>query len=112
MSPRESLGEFEHLVLVTILRLDQDAYGVRIRQDIERLTGRVVNVGALYTTLDRLQRKGYVRYWTGEPLRVRGGRSRYYYELTSAGRAALRASRDLLTRVWKGVSLEPRRAKS
>jgi DNA-binding PadR family transcriptional regulator len=112
MSPREYLGEFEHVVLVTIVRLDDDAYGVRIRQDIERLTGRSVNVGALYTTLDRLEQKGYVRSWTGDPLPVRGGRAREYYALTPAGRRVLQASRDLLTRMWRGVSLVPRRAKS
>jgi DNA-binding PadR family transcriptional regulator len=84
-----SLGEFEQVVLLAILRLGDNAYGVTIRSEITACTRREVAPGALYTTLDRMEDKGIVRSWLGDPTPQRGGRAKRYFALTKAGRAAL-----------------------
>jgi DNA-binding PadR family transcriptional regulator len=100
MRSSASLGEFEQVVLLAILRLDKDAYGVTIRSEIAACTGREPAPGALYTTLDRMEEKGIVRSWLGEATPQRGGRAKRYFALTQTGRAALveaqRAYRNLL----------------
>ena len=101
-----ALGEFEHLALLAVAHLGDDAYGVRIRREIESRTDRSVSIGALYTGLERLEQKGFLRSTASDPLPQRGGRSRRHYELTAAGVAALRRSHDVLTRMWAG--LEPK----
>jgi DNA-binding PadR family transcriptional regulator len=83
------LGEFEQLVLLAVLRLEDDAYGATIRRLIEDATGRDVSIGAIYTTLDRLLAKGLVTSHVGEPTGGRGGRRRKIYTLERSGRAAL-----------------------
>ena len=105
MGRREYLGEFEQIVLLAILRLADEAYGVPIRLEIERRTGRALTVGALYRTLDRLQDKGYVSSVFSDPTPERGGRSKRYFTVRPAGLQALRASREALTAMWEG--LEP-----
>ena len=105
MGRREYLGEFEQIVLLAILRLADEAYGVPIRLEIERRTGRALTVGALYRTLDRLQDKGYVSSAFSDPTPERGGRSKRYFTVRPAGLRALRASREALTAMWEG--LEP-----
>ena len=105
MGRREYLGEFEQIVLLAILRLGDEAYGVPIRPEIERRTGRALTVGALYRTLDRLQDKGYVSSAFSDPTPERGGRSKRYFNVRPAGLQALRASREALTAMWEG--LEP-----
>jgi len=105
MGRREYLGEFEQIVLLAILRLGDEAYGVPIRREIERRTGRALTVGALYRTLDRLQAKGYVSSAFSDPTPERGGRSKRYFTVRPAGLQALRASREALTAMWEG--LEP-----
>src|SRR5437763_9323287 len=75
------LGEFEQIVLLAVLRLGDDAYGVPIRREIEKRGGRKVTVGALYSTLDRLEAKGYVSSWFADPTAERGGRSRRYFRV-------------------------------
>lgn len=102
--PSESLGEFEQLVLLAIIQLEDDAYGMTIRRQIEERTGRGVAVGALYTALERLERKGYVTSALSDPTPQRGGRAKRVFHLSKAGEAALRRSRDLLNRMWAGVS--------
>ncbi len=87
-----TLGEFEQLVLIAIVRLDDDAYGATIRRDIEERTERRLSISAVYTTLDRLERKGLVRSWTGEPTAQRGGRRRKHFALQPAGARALRSA--------------------
>jgi DNA-binding PadR family transcriptional regulator len=99
------MGEFEQLVMLAVLRLDNHAYGVEIRAEIEAKTGRDVSYGAVYTTLDRLERKGFTSFEVGEPTPERGGRARKYFRIEPAGRAALRATRQALTVMWDGVSL-------
>ena len=105
MARRESLGEFEHIVMLAILRLGEQAYGVPIRLDIERRTGRALTVGALYRTLDRLEDKGYVSSVFSDPRPERGGRSKRYFQVRPLGLRTLRASREALTAMWEG--LEP-----
>jgi PadR family transcriptional regulator, regulatory protein PadR len=103
---REHLGELEQIVLLAVLRVGPDAYGVPIRLEIEERTGRSQTVGALYRTLDRLEHKGYVASWFGDPTPERGGRSKRHFKVRPAGLRALRASRDALAAMWDG--LEPR----
>lgn len=84
------LGDFEQLVLLGVLRLGDDAYGAAIRKEIHKRSGRDVSINAVYTTLDRLETKGLLRSWTGEPMPQRGGRRRKFYALRPAGLTALR----------------------
>ena len=106
MAGREHLGEFEQIVLLAIVRLGDEAYGVPIKQDIEQRTGRSLTVGALYRTLDRLEEKGYVSSAFSDPTPERGGRSKRYFKIKPLGLRTLRASREALTAMWEG--LEPR----
>jgi DNA-binding PadR family transcriptional regulator len=97
------LGEFEHVVLLAILRLGDAAYAIPIREEIESRTERAVARGALYTALERLETKGMLRSWMSDPLPERGGRSRRYFAVTPAGLAAMRSSRRSLLRLWQGL---------
>jgi DNA-binding PadR family transcriptional regulator len=97
------LGEFEHIVLLAILRLGDEAYAIPIREEIEERTGRAVARGALYTALERLETKRFLRSRMSEPLPERGGRSRRYFTLTAAGLNAMRSSRRNLLRLWQGL---------
>jgi PadR family transcriptional regulator PadR len=103
MARRERLGELEQIVLLAILRLGDDAYGVPIRLEIEQRTGRSLTVGALYRTLDRLEEKGYVTSWFGDPTPERGGRSKRYFKVRPVGLRTLMGSRDAMAAMWKGV---------
>lgn len=87
-----TLGDFEHLVMLALLRLGPDAYGANVRRDIEERSGRRVSISAVYTTLERLEHKGLLRSWVGEPTPERGGRRRRHFELTAAGARALKAT--------------------
>jgi DNA-binding PadR family transcriptional regulator len=106
MAKPETLGEFEQTVLLAIAHLDDQAYGVTIRREIEARTGRAVSIGALYTALDRLERKGLASSRMSDPTPERGGRSRRYYMLRAAGARALRQSRDRLARMWDGLEAD------
>ena len=103
MAGREHLGEFEQIVLLAILRLGDEAYGVPIRLDIEQRTGRAVTVGALYRTLDRLEDKGYISSVFSDPIPERGGRSKRYFTVRPRGLRTLRASRQALSAMWEGL---------
>src|SRR5262245_54787427 len=103
MSRIDRLGEFEQSVLLAIAHLRDDAYGVTIRREIESRTKRSVAVGALYTALDRLERKGYVASRMSDPTPERGGRSKRHFRVLAAGVRALRGSRDRLASMWKGL---------
>ena len=100
------LGDLEHVVLLAVMRLDDDAYTAPILDEIRRQTGRSISRGALYTALDRLETKGCLRSRLGEPLAERGGRARRYFTVTPAALRALKDSRQALLRLWRG--LEPR----
>ena len=97
------LGDFEQLVLFGVLRLGDDAYGAAIRQEIQARSGRDVSINAVYTTLDRLERKGLLRSWTGEPTPERGGRRRKFYALRTAGTVALRQAYRAFTGMADGL---------
>jgi DNA-binding PadR family transcriptional regulator len=103
MAGREHLGEFEQIVLLAVLRLGDDAYGVPVRREIEKRTGRTLTVGALYRTLDRLEEKSFVASWFSDPIPERGGRSKRYFKVEASGLRALRDSRDALAAMWEGL---------
>ena len=103
MGSSAPLGEFEQLVLLAILRLGDDAYGVTIAGELESRAGRRVSRGALYTTLDRLETKGLVRWKVNAGTRERGELPRRTYGVTARGVAALRAARKVLQRMWTGL---------
>jgi DNA-binding PadR family transcriptional regulator len=108
MSKRDYLGEFEHIVLLAVLRLGKEAYGVTVRQEIEARTGREVSIGAAYATLDRLEGKGYVQSYAGDPTPERGGRSKRFFEITSKGVAAVNRTHRALQSMIKGVDFVAR----
>jgi len=97
------LGEFEHLLLLTVLRLGSTAHGVDIARELEERAGRRVSRGALYTSLDRLETKGLLRWKVAAGTPARDGIPRRLYAVTPAGLSALRASRDVLRRMWQGL---------
>lgn len=102
---RESLGEFEQLVLLAVLRLDGEAYGVPILEEIRERTGRTVLRPAVYVALRRLEAKGWVRSRVGEPTPERGGRARKYYRVEPEGLALLRDARRALHAMWEGLGV-------
>lgn len=94
MSERQFLGEFEELVLLAIMKIGKEAYGVPISEAIEEATGKRVSTGALYTTLQRLEEKGFISSEIGEKTLERGGRAKKYFKVESAGKQALRSSHE------------------
>jgi len=100
---RAHLGEFEHLVLLAILRLGDAAYAPAILEEIETRTGRAPSPGSMYVTLDRLEEKGLLRSRLADPRDDRGGRPRRYVTVTAYGMRELRASRTALLQLWKGL---------
>ena len=101
--PGQILGEFEQMVLLAIVRLNGDAYGVPIMDEIERRTGRDVSRAAVYVTLRRLEKKGLVASWMSEPLPERGGRPRRCVRVVPEGLRLLRESRHAMDAMWDGV---------
>ncbi len=104
------LGEFEYLLLAAASRLGEEAYGAAIRQEIENLTGRARSIGALYTTLDRLEAKGLVTTWMGEATPQRGGRAKRMVRVTSEGIRAATEFYEAVSKASRGVSWAGRRA--
>jgi PadR family transcriptional regulator, regulatory protein PadR len=100
------LGEFEQLLLLAVMRLHDEAYGRRIALEIEARTGRTVSPGAVYTALDRLERRGLVSSRLGDPTPERGGKRKRFYKLEKTGAAMLRNSQTALARM-RGVQAEP-----
>src|ERR1700677_395700 len=100
------IGEFEYLVLTAAVRLGEDAYGAAIRREIEGATERTFSIGALYTTLDRLQTKGFVKTWMGDSTPQRGGRAKRMVCVTAKGIRAASAFYLAVTRVSRNVSWE------
>jgi DNA-binding PadR family transcriptional regulator len=98
-----NLGEFEHVVLLAVLHLSDEAYAVAVRDEIESRTGRRVSRGSVYVTLDRLETKGYLKSRLGDPTAVRGGRAKRYYALRPRAVAALQESRRTLLQMWRGA---------
>lgn len=95
------VGEFEELVLLTIASLDVNAYGVAVKEDIEKRTDRSISIGALHSTITRLEEKGFIKSWLGEPTQERGGRRKRFFELTKDGKIALHEVKALRDELWK-----------
>lgn len=100
---RETLGEFEQLVLLAIMQLSGEIYGVPIVEEIERRTGREVSPAAVYITLRRLEEKGLLSSWMSEPTAERGGKARRCVKITRRGIVSLREARQALDQMWKGL---------
>jgi PadR family transcriptional regulator PadR len=101
---RQVLGSFEYQLLSVLLRDPHDAYGVMIQERIQQRTGRDVSVGALYTALDRLEKKGFVSSRWGEATSERGGRRKRYYTINAAGAKAVRHSEAVFSKFGGAVS--------
>jgi DNA-binding PadR family transcriptional regulator len=97
------LGGFENLLLLAVLRLDDRAYGVAIRRELFDQAGKDVAIGAIYTGLDRLEHRGLVESWTGEPTAERGGRAKKFYRVTAQGKRALNHTHEMLRRLSAGL---------
>jgi DNA-binding PadR family transcriptional regulator len=105
MSAREYLGEFEHMVLLAVLRLGDQAYGVTVRREIEARTRREVSIGAIYATLDRLEAKTLVQSRLGDPTPERGGRSKRFFRVTAQGVSAVKHTHRALRSLTEGLAL-------
>ena len=102
--PRGSfLGEFELMVLLALIRLGDDAYGVPISREIEERAGREVAIGSVYAALERLQEKGLVASRLGDPTAERGGRAKRYFRITAQGLHEVRETQRALVKLWRGL---------
>jgi PadR family transcriptional regulator PadR len=97
---RRLLTDFEIMILLAIMRVGDDAYGVTIAREIEQTAGRSVHLPAIYVALDRLEKQGLVRSWLGETTPQRGGRAKKHFELTRAGVGSVQDTRNALTALW------------
>jgi DNA-binding PadR family transcriptional regulator len=105
MLGRDYLGEFEHIIVLALLRLGDQAYGVTVRKEIQLRTNREVSIGAVYATLDRLETKGYVKSHRGDPTPERGGRSKRFFRITAKGMAAVNRTQQALQSMTEGLNL-------
>ena len=106
------IGEFEYLILTAAVQIGEEAYGAVIREKIEEATGTRCSIGALYTTLDRLQEKGLIKTWMGDPTPERGGRAKRMVRVTAAGARAAENFYSAVMKVTKGVSWQTIRDRS
>jgi PadR family transcriptional regulator PadR len=100
---QEPLGSLEHIVLLAVMRLGPNAYGVTVRREIENTTGRDISIGAVYATLVRLESKSLIKSFTGEPTAERGGRAKRYYRMTADGEGALRNTHEIILKMSAGL---------
>jgi PadR family transcriptional regulator, regulatory protein PadR len=100
------LGEFEELVLLTVANLGKEAYGLGLIRDINERTSRNLSMGAMHSTLTRLEEKGFISSYLGEPTNERGGRRKRYFELTSSGIAALNDVKALRDELWANTKVK------
>lgn len=105
MSKRSYLGELELMVLLAVVRLGEEAYGVPIAKELLNLTGRDISLGSIYAALDRMELKSFVVSWLGDPTPERGGRAKRYFRVTPAGIRALERTRTALIKLWSGIPL-------
>ena len=96
----ERLGEFEELVLLAVRQLGDEAHGSNVQALLAEQAGREVTLGAIYSALDRAQRKDMADSWLGQPTAERGGRAKRHYAVTEVGEEALRESRQVRERLW------------
>ena len=95
-----NLGEFEELVLLTIVALYDEAYGVAVKDDMEKRAGREVSVGAMYSAINRLEKKGFISSKWGEATKERGGKRKKLFNITSQGKKALIQARTIREELW------------
>ena len=100
---QEPLGSLEHIVLLAVMRLGANAYGVTVRREIETAAGRDLSIGAVYATLVRLESKGLISSYTGEPTAERGGRAKRYFRMTAQGEAAVRNTHEIILKMSAGL---------
>ena len=103
MSNSIHLGEFELMIMLVLIRLQDEAYGVPISKELLRVTGRDVSLGSVYAALERLERKDFVTSSLGDPTPERGGRAKRYFRVTKSGLRAVRSTRAALIKLWRGV---------
>jgi DNA-binding PadR family transcriptional regulator len=103
MPKRSNLGDFELMVILALLRLGDDAYGVPISREIEQQSGREVALGSVYATLERLEGRGLVSSHLGKPTAERGGKAKRYFRVTSNGLRKARETRQVLMKLWRGL---------
>jgi PadR family transcriptional regulator PadR len=103
---RESLGHFELLVMLALVRQGEEAYGVPIADAIAQSTGKQVILASVYNTLERLEEKGLVCSTLGQPTPQRGGRAKRYFSITTAGWREVRAAKKALTVLWRGIPVQ------
>jgi DNA-binding PadR family transcriptional regulator len=99
----EPLGSLEHIVLLAVMRLGSDAYGMTVRREIESATGRDLSIGAVYATLGRLESKGFIKSFTGDPTAERGGRAKRYFRMTADGKGVLRNTHQIIQKMSAGL---------
>jgi PadR family transcriptional regulator PadR len=105
---QEGLGSLEHIVLLAVMRLGSDAYGMTVRRAIESTTRRDISIGAVYATLVRLESKGFIKSRAGEPTAERGGRAKRYFRMTADGEGALRNTHEIILKMSAGLKgLQP-----
>ena len=97
------LGSLEQIVLIALIRLGANAYGMTVRREIEDRTGRDLSIGAVYATLERLESKGYVSSFLGDPTPERGGRAKRLFRVEAEGERALRTTQDAMRRMTAGL---------
>lgn len=103
MKRGELLGSLEQIILLALMRLDGNAHGMIVRREIEKRTGRNISIGAVYATLERLETKGYVSSFTGEPTPERGGRAKRIFRVEAAGKRALQISEQTIRSMTAGL---------
>jgi len=103
MSKRDQLGNFELMVVLVLIRLRENAYGVPISDELEKRTGREVAIGSVYAALERLEDKGFVTSELGEPTSERGGRAKKYFRVTARGLKEVRETQRSLVNLWQGL---------
>jgi len=103
MPKRGNLGDFELMVMLALLRVGDDAYGVPISREIELQTGHEVALGSVYAALERLEGRGLVSSHLGKPTAERGGKAKRYFRVTSSGLRKTRETRQALIKLWRGV---------
>ena len=103
MSDRGYLGEFEMMILLAIIHLGEEAYGVPISREMEKYRGKEVAVGSVYAALERLEGKGLVKSMLGDPTPERGGKAKRFFQITKEGLRRVHETRRVLTRLWQTI---------
>ena len=106
MPKGDSLGEFEQIILIALMHLNTEAYGMAVRREIQERTGRAVSIGAVYATLERLEGKGYVSSLVGDATRERGGRAKRFFRIESDGKRALKNSQEAVRKMMAGLRVD------